>query len=299
MLAVVLALGSSLCWGVGDLLAGLAARRGAARLVTLTGQLVGLAGAAAVVGLLGRPFPGWIALAPALLAGLALAVGTVAYFAALAGGTMSIVAPIAATSAVVPVTFGLFQGERPSSYQFLGALLALSGVALASREPRSVLPTIEGPITLEQEQPRLRPPAPGRGAGATAGLALLAAACFGFVLVGFAQAAKHDPFWTPLGARMSSVLVLTVALAGGRSARMLPAGALAFAAAAGLLHVTAATFFSLASTRGYLSVVAVLSSLSAVVMVALAFALLHERLDRARALGVLAALVGVVILVAG
>jgi drug/metabolite transporter (DMT)-like permease len=329
MLAVVLALGSSLCWGVGDLLAGLAARRGPARAVTITGQLVGLGVAGMVVLSLGRPFPGIVAVAPALLAGIALALGTVAYFAALAGGTMSIVAPIAATSAVVPVVVGLLQGERPSVYQFLGAVLALAGVALASREPKTVLPTIEGPITIERRpapapagspdaptapaaaEEHARPetsrsprpaPAPERGEGnpgTSTALAFLAAACFGLVLVGFSQAARHDPFWAPLGARMTSVLILAVVLAGRRGPWGLPGTAVAWSVLAGLLHVTAATFFSLASTRGLLSVVSVLSSLSAVVMVALAFVLLGERLGRSQGAGVLVAISGVIILVAG
>ena len=49
---------------------------------------------------------------------------------------MSIVAPIVATSAIVPVLAGvLIDGERPGALQWVGIVAALAGVALASREP--------------------------------------------------------------------------------------------------------------------------------------------------------------------
>ena len=48
---------------------------------------------------------------------------------------MSIVAPIAGISAVVPVVFGIATGDRPSAWQWLGIAGALGGVFLASREP--------------------------------------------------------------------------------------------------------------------------------------------------------------------
>ena len=48
---------------------------------------------------------------------------------------MSIVAPIVATSAIVPVIAGVVDGERPGTLQWLGVVAALAGVALASREP--------------------------------------------------------------------------------------------------------------------------------------------------------------------
>ena len=49
---------------------------------------------------------------------------------------MSIVAPIVATSAIVPVLAGvLLDGERPGALQWVGITAALGGVALASYEP--------------------------------------------------------------------------------------------------------------------------------------------------------------------
>ena len=81
---------------------------------------------------------------------------------------MSMVAPISATGAAVPVLVGLAAGERPSALQVAGMAIALAGVILASREP------------IEE----------GAGAAPTRaaiGLALVAALGFGTFFVGIDQ----------------------------------------------------------------------------------------------------------------
>jgi drug/metabolite transporter (DMT)-like permease len=57
--------------------------------------------------------------------------------------------------------------------------------------------------------------------------------------------------------------------------------------------------FALASTRGYLSVVSVLTSLYPVVTVSLAALLLHERIAPAQRVGVAGALAGAGLITAG
>jgi uncharacterized membrane protein len=226
----------------------------------------------------------------------------VAYFQALAAGTMSVVAPLVATCAVIPVAVGLFWGEAPSLLQMAGVVVALLGVVLASREPElSKAPP--GPLEAGGVSPPL---AQSRAHSRSVALALFAALCFGGLLVGFAIAAEHDPLWPPVGARFTSVVVLG-SLAGRRGLTALRAGgtlwlpgrALAAAAGAGLLHLAAATLFSFASVRGYLSLVAVLSSLSSVFIVAFAHLFLGESLVRAQRAGVLLALIGVLAIVGG
>jgi drug/metabolite transporter (DMT)-like permease len=48
---------------------------------------------------------------------------------------MSIIAPVVATSAIVPVLYGVIDGERPGTLQWVGIVAALTGVILASNEP--------------------------------------------------------------------------------------------------------------------------------------------------------------------
>ena len=47
---------------------------------------------------------------------------------------MSIVAPLSATGAAVPVLVGLATGERPGPLQVAGIVVAIAGIVLAARE---------------------------------------------------------------------------------------------------------------------------------------------------------------------
>ena len=89
-----------------------------------------------------------------------------------------------------------------------------------------------------------------------------------------------------------AALVVGASLRPGRSA--LPVLALV-----GLCDVGANMLFSLATTRGYLSVVSVLAALYPVVTVALAAIVLHERVARTQRIGVAGALVGAALITAG
>ena len=64
----------------------------------------------------------------------------------------------------------------------------------------------------------------------------------------------------------------------------------------GLLDTTANVLFAYASTSGLVSLASVLASLFPVVTVILAWAVLHERLARPQAIGVVCALAGVVMI---
>ena len=88
------------------------------------------------------------------------------------------------------------------------------------------------------------------------------------------------------------MLVVGVSLRPGRA--LLPV-----IAAVGLCDVGANMLFSLATTRGFLSIVSVLAALYPVVTVALAALVLHERVARTQRLGVAGALVGAALITAG
>ena len=117
MLAPALALGASLSWGIADFLAGLRSRRLPLLTVLVVVQSAGLVSIGAVVALRAEPPPGLEHVVYAALAGFAGAVGLAALYRWLAFGSMSVVAPIAATGAVVPVVFGLARGYRLSAAQ--------------------------------------------------------------------------------------------------------------------------------------------------------------------------------------
>jgi drug/metabolite transporter (DMT)-like permease len=94
-------------------------------------------------------------------------------------------------------------------------------------------------------------------------------------------------------------VLLSVALLITRPALGLKGRDMRVLAIIGILDVGANWFFAVASTKGLVSVVAVLASLYPVVTVALARVVLHERLRAIQRIGAAAALAGVVLISAG
>lgn len=278
-MTVALALCASLLWGGADFLGGTAARRLPATGVVLASQgaaLLGVLIVAVATGAFTDPtgYLGW-AIGAALVGVIALT----GFYAALAEGTMGVVAPIAAIGVIVPVIVGIAQGDRPTVWQGLGVALAVIGVILASG-------------------PELRGDQPSGGARPLL-LAAVAAVGFGLVTVFLSHGARSSTTMTLLVMRATSVAILGVLAVAGTvkveaRTRDLP---LLVAIGAGDLLANAA--LAVASTRGLLSVVAVLSSLYPAITVLLARAVHDERLGRVQTIGVSAALVGVVVIASG
>jgi drug/metabolite transporter (DMT)-like permease len=283
--SALLALLSSVLWGSADFLGGILSRRLPAVLVVAASQAMGLLAVAAVAvasGALDSPtgYVPW-----ALAAGLTGVIGLVAFYAALASGTMGVVSPIAALGVVVPVIVGFAQGERPDLVQLIGIGIAIAGVVLASG------PELSG-------KAGVRPLV----------LAVVAAFGFGGALLFIAKGARDSTVMTLLTMRVTSVTVLGIALVvmASRSRREGTPGAprlssrdLALLAVVGVGDALANLTFGWASTRGLISIAAVLGSLYPVVTVLLARFFLHERLGRIQTLGVVGALAGVAFIGAG
>lgn len=274
MTGVLLGLASGVSWGIADFFGGFSSRRMAAVVVACVTQIIGTALLVAVILAVRPSLPPADALALGAAGGVCGALGVFAFYKALATGTMSLVAPVSALGAAVPVAFGLIDGERPSRLVLAGVVIALGGAVLASR-------------------------APGRATRDGLGLAVLAALMFGGFFVLIEPAAQTDPLWAALSTRVTSVPILVglclLAGAGFRVAR----GLWPFVIAAGVLDVVANVTFAAATQRGLLSVVSVLAGLYPVATVILAQIVLKERLSPGQSAGVAAALVGVTLIAAG
>ena len=146
MTAILWALGASFGWGAADFLAGMQARRSPVVVVVLVSSAVGVLGMAAIIAVRGIGPPDGRELVASLIAGGVGVAGVLAFYRALAIGAMSVVAPIAATSAAVPVLYGVLDGERPALLQWIGMVAAIVGCTLAARE---------GPARLHAAQWRL------------------------------------------------------------------------------------------------------------------------------------------------
>ncbi|MCX6363973.1 MAG: DMT family transporter [Actinobacteria bacterium] len=307
MLAIALALGASLCWGSGDFLGGLTTRRASLWAVIVGSQAVGLVGATLVVVLAGHGWPGLHAVWPVLLGGFASVVAISCFYKALAIGSMSIVAPISATNAMIPFLVGIATGERPSAAQLAGVALAAAGVLLVASERARAGDTI-GVAALPNEPAVV--PAAVRAAGTTMHvtrrsqrkaiiLSLTAAVAMGLVLVGYDATARYDALWAMLGGRISSVTVFAVVFLVLRPRLEMRRSALPFVVAVGLLDTSANGLFALATTQGYLSIVAVLGSVYPVVTVLLAYGLLRERIAPHQMVGAVGTLAGIALIAAG
>jgi len=136
MVAVGLALATALIWGAVDFVAGVKSRSSGPLAVIAISQPVGLVLIAVVTAARGEAPPDSAHLLYAAAAGAASVVGLTALYQGLAVGLMSVVAPITATGAVIPVLVGIARGENPSWLQGIGLPIALLGVVLASLEPR-------------------------------------------------------------------------------------------------------------------------------------------------------------------
>lgn len=275
-MAVLLALMSSVLWGGADFLGGVMSKRRRAYAVVGASQAAGVLVATLPVVLTHRFSSPTDWVLPSLLAGVSGVVALIAFFAALATGTMGVVAPITALGAVVPIVGGLLAGEQPTALAAAGMVLALVGSVAASG-------------------PELR----GRSGGRPVVLAVVAAASFGLTMVFIAQGAETDALMTVWGMRLTialgigAVAVVTRNVGGLRPSDAVPLILI------GVGATSANLLFGLASQIGYVSISAVLASLSPVTTGLLAWAVLHERLLRVQYAGVVVALVGVALMSIG
>ena len=129
-------------------------------------------------------------------------------------------------------------------------------------------------------------------------LALVAAVGIGLMLLGYDGTAQYDALWAMLGGRISSACFFTVFLLVVRPRIGMKRSALPGIVAVGILDTSANGLFAVATTQGFLSLVAVVGSLYPVVTVVLAYLVLRERLERRQLAGVVAALAGVALIAA-
>ena len=237
-MGLALGLASSLVWGTADFLGGLYTRRLTLAPVAVGSQIAGL-----VALLIAAVFIGDIegrALEIGLAAGACGAVGLSAFYRALATGTISIVSPVSACGALVPVGLALATGERPGALALAGSAAGLAGAVLASvHEIRGDHPAARSSI----------------------GLALLAALGIGGFLWFLGRAADGGHTLSALlGARLGSLALLSLGVALTRSSIAVPLSEVPAIALIGLLDTAANGLFAVAIQHGYITVVSVLGS---------------------------------------
>ncbi len=267
MLAL-LALASSGAWGAADFGAGVLTRRIPSWAVVMWSQGGGLLAVTLVL-----VFHGGFHWGPwgpyAIAAGAVGSLALVCFYAALATGTMGVVAPIASLGVILPVVVGILRGDSAGPLAWVGVAVAVIGVVLAS-----------GPELSGEVGPR------------PVILAALAAVGFGGVLVLVDLGARVSVLPTLWGMRVTSVAGFSLAAllmrrTGGVGGRDLPLLALV-----GVGDVLANGLYAVAASRGLVSLASVLGSLYPVVTIILARFVLGERLRRVQAVGVVLTVLG-------
>lgn len=264
------ALAASLSWGAGDFSGGVATRRAKVLSVVIAAHAIGLMMLIALALIWSEPFPSTLDIIWGSVAGLAGAVGVVAFYQSLSVGRMGIVAPITAMlSAALPVLFGAFFEGLPGPLQLTGFVLALIAVGLISG-----LGVVKG-----------RP----KGLG----LAFLAGLGFGSFFILISRVSHGAIFWPLAAARLASFLFLLAVILVRRQEIIPKKSVLPVVFLAGALDVAGNVFFVLATHAGRLDVAAILSSLYPAVTVLLASIILKERVTRIQTIGICIALVAI------
>jgi drug/metabolite transporter (DMT)-like permease len=278
----VLGLVSAVIFGASDFFGGIASRRMPSLLVSALGGVVATAVAAVAVAI---ERPAWTApdVLLSIAAGLLGAIGTWAFYSALAIGPMSIVSPgVAMIYAVVPAVVGIALGERFSWIGYL-ALAVVVVAALLLSVPRQ-----------------------GDGARVTP-RAIVLSLVAGFSYAGYiiaigrtSPASGLVPLFVELatGLVVFAVALAVVVLRRGRAelASLRDRGTVLRALLAGLLLVIANILLVVGLHLGELAVMSVLNALYPLGTILLALIVLRERLSGLQITGIALALAASVVL---
>ena len=273
----VLALGlvSAASWGAGDFGGGLLSRSAPLLGVVFGSQFIGMLAALVIAVVRGEPLPQGADVGWAVVAGFLGVVGITSLYRGLAVGRMGVVAPTTGVlAAVVPVTVGFLLEGVPSTEVVVGIGLALLAVILVTR-------------------------APGHDAATRSGIewGLLGGLAIGGFSVCIGQLSGAGAFGPLVLVRLIEGGIVALVIVLGRQPWRMPVSTLRWVLVVGLLDMAGNGAFILAAQAGALAIAATVSSLYPVGTVILAIAVLHERLTRSHAAGIV--LTGVAIVLIG
>ena len=280
-----MALLSAACYGAADFVGGLTSRRASTIAVVLVSQFSGFLLLTMALVWLPAASPTRSDLLWGTVAGITGGIGIGLLYAALAIGTMAVVAPITAVCAVaIPVLAGVVAGDRLTATRGVGIVLAMIAIVLVSQQPAN-----GGTRPLSDDERRLVPPG--------VAYALASGVGIGLFFLALARTGASAGLWPLLFARGAGVTLFAVAALVNRAKFRLPPAAFGAAAGGGVLDVSANVLYVLATRVGPLSSVVTLASLYPASTVVLARVVLGERLGWLQVGGIACALVAVVLIV--
>ncbi len=284
-MVILLGLAAAVLYGSGDFLGGMATRRAhvlpVLMLADTAGVVVALAAAAMSPGTASLAGLAW-----GISAGLIGGLGLIIFYIGLATGPMSVVAPVSGlVSTILPVAVALAEGERPTVGVYVGALLCLVAIVLASSSGAA------GAV------PRSGGPGPGRAIA----YGMASGAAFGLFFLLIRNAGQSGELWPVAAGRIGELATVLIAAAVLRRG-LLPRGTsgrlLLTAAGAGVIDVVANICYVAATRTGMFGLAVVLASLYPGITVLLARVVLGERLRWVQRAGLVLAGIGILLVAA-
>ncbi|CAM5746079.1 hypothetical protein SAFG77S_11783 [Streptomyces afghaniensis] len=274
-MGALLALSSAVVYGIVDFAGGLLSRHIHHAAVTFLGQLGGLLLACAAALLIPADTVHTADLLWGALSGVGSGVAMRFLNRGLSSGAMSVVVPVSAVTGVaLSVLCGvLVLGDRPGALAWLGIGVTVPALWFVSGGRR------------------------GSGKGTADGLLASAGVAVQYLALG--QAATASGLWPVAAGRAAAVLVLLPDAARHARRLRLPPGRCVQALLIGAGAALGLVLYLLAAQRQLLAIAVVLASLYPALPVILGLALLHERISRRQALGLLGAGVATVLLTLG
>jgi drug/metabolite transporter (DMT)-like permease len=286
-MTIILGLAAAIFWGSADFFARYSTRIIGTYRTLFFMQFFGLIGLSiylALAGDFGRLAQEvyWQAWVWALLAALLNVVSSLALYRAFEVGILTIVSPIAASSAALSVVFALMSGETISMLHGIGIIAALFGVALAATAFSS---------TRKASDAKMIEVAPQRKGILPRGVAWALAASFGygiiFWILGFRVTPVLGgiaPVWLIRLMTLSTLALFAVPL---KQNIRVPRGSVWwYIAGAGILDTAAYVSFTIGLTGGQVAIIGVIASLFSAVTVLLAWIFIREKLQWTQWLGV-------------
>ena len=277
MLSILFGLVSALTWGAADFTGGIASKRADVYGVVIGAEAFGMLLVTALAIGFRESIPSWTTLLWGGAAGLSGGIGLLLLYRGLAGGRMSVAAPVSAViGAIVPVFVGTIVDGLPGLWTFAGILLALVAVWLIAHSEGG---SENAAIRLNEIT-----------------LPLASGVFFGLYFVFMHQGSREAVFWPIVAARLASTVGILGYAMLTRQPWGPPRSLWALIALSGLLDVSGNAFYILAGQVGRMDVAAVIGSLYPGSTVLLAGLILRERLNRVQVAGVVAALVAILLM---
>jgi len=319
----IFGLAAALLYGSADFLGGVATRGARALSILPASALAGALIVLLAALIAGQPLTG-AGIRWGLLAGCVGGIGLIVFYAGLAEGQMSVVAPTSAlTATVLPIAVALAAGERATAAVYGGALICLVAIVLVSSagtpapspdaasqategghgpDPavpasgaRKDLPAGDARVTLPVRLARRGFHIRAIGYGVAAGLT------FGLFFIFLRNAGRSGALWPIVASRAAGLAVIVLAACVVRVRPVIASGGWRLLLAilgSGVLDATANVLYVLATRQGLFGLAVVLTSLYPGMTVLLARFVLGERLRRVQLGGLLLAAAGVILVTA-